>query len=403
MWKCPKCETINKGEYCAVCGERHVIIAPPTPAPSPSVPPYAPPAPAVPSSAPAPKKSKIKIVLIIIAIIAVLVAGVIVGIKMYLSGEESKYNTMLEEAEAAFENNDYELCLDKIDDMKSNHYFNKKAQALLIEGKAYMELEDYYSAIDSFEKALEIEEVSEGYCNLAVCYAKTGQESEALNVLNSQLSGRIDINSYIKAEIYLSKNQYDDAIKYFYDAIDKTKDDSLKRKAYIEIARIYKQQRHEDKQNYYYLNKQIEVMEEAVRVLKAEDDLTLTEMMGEAYFTAKEYDLSLMKFNRLLQLGYDRAYIYRNMAIICQQIGELNQAEDILLDMKSKYPEDYQCYLQLAFVYVEMENQKPQEQRDYTKVVDNYELAQKYVTNQNQSDLAQLERIIDELKDKGWI
>lgn len=289
-----------------------------------------------------------------------------------------------------------------MESLKTNPYYDESQDALYLEGMAYMGLEDYESAIVCFEKALECADSDEVAADLAVCYAKNGNESKALRVLD-KLNPTKDFVRYIEAEIFHKKGNYQEAESGFRDAIDLTKDDNLKLKAYIELARLYKERRHEDKDTYYYLNKQIDIMEEAVRELGFEDDLTLTEMMAEAYFTAREYELSVIKFSRLLELGYDRAYIYRNIAIIHQQTDNLEAAEEVLLEMKKKYPEDSTCYIQLAFVYMDMESRKPQSSRNYYKVVENYELAKKYSTSDNQSELVQLERSIDELKRKGWI
>jgi len=41
--------------------------------------------------------------------------------------------------------------------------------------------------------------------------------------------------------------------------------------------------------------------------------------------------------------------------------------------------------------------------RDYSLVVDNYEMAKKYVDSQDENELVQLERKIEELEDGGWI
>jgi len=347
------------------------------------------------------KNTGIKI--LTIATIAIIVVSVcVIVFSLMSSNSKAEFAQDLAEAETYFDNGEYVECIKTLDLMKSNSNFKKSQEALLLEAKSHMELEEYDEAIASFKRALDIGDSSEGYANLAVCYAKKGDSDSAFEVLNN-LYNRNDIRHYIQAEIYLSKNNIDKAEKEFYLAIENAHDESIKRNAYISMARMYKNERHEDKNNYHYLKKQIDIMEEAVRELQNEDDLTITEMMGEAYFTSKEYNLALIKFNRLLQLGYERDYIYRNIAIIHQQMGELSEAENVLLEMKRLYPENYQCYLQLAFVYLEMESQKENDLRDYSLVVDNYEMAKKYVDSQDENELVQLERKIEELEDGGWI
>ena len=132
--------------------------------------------------------------------------------------------------------------------------------------------------------------------------------------------------------------------------------------------------------------------------------MIITEAMAEVYFTAKKYDLSIQKFKRLTELGYERAYIYRNIAIIYQQTGDFKEAEDTLMTMREKYPDNYQCYMQLAYLYMDMEGQKSEEIRNYSKVSEYYELAVQYAPNgKDTSDILQLTAKINELRSKGWL
>ncbi|MDD4680593.1 MAG: serine/threonine protein kinase, partial [Clostridia bacterium] len=173
------------------------------------------------------------------------------------------------------------------------------------------------------------------------------------------------------------------------------------RKAYLELSDIYKDSRHSIEGS---LQQQISILEQAVRDLKDEDDIIIAEMLAEAYFTAQRYEDSIEKFSKLLDIGYARPYIYANIAIIYQQIGDYYSAEETLKEMLAKYPDDYRCYLRFAFLYLDMEGEKPESQRDYKKVVDNYDLAVRFSQQgANNPDLVPLRNKIAELKDKGWI
>ena len=333
--------------------------------------------------------------------IIIMVAGVF-GFRMYISNLEDEVNTAVNLAEESFNEKNYEMALNQLADVKDNRYYEQNEKALLIEGKSLMELKNYEDAASCFEKALFISDNDEAVLNLAVCYAREGKSEKALDVIENTKQ-KTDVKKYIEGEIYLKEKDDDKAEQKFREVIDNTDDEGLKRNSYIQLATLYREKRHEDKENFTYLNKQIEIMEEAVKVLHAEDDIVLTEMMAEAYYTAMYYDLSLNKFNRLLELGYERPYIYVNIAVIHQQIGNYDEAEETLIDMRSKFPEDYSCYLHLGLLYIDIEGEKAQENRDYSKVVKNYELAQKYVDDSHESELIPLENAIEELEDKGWL
>lgn len=406
MWKCPNCETINKEDVCVVCGERNgrtekknyvsvqqtQTFEQGTAAVTPRV---------VKKKVGAGKK--FEVILLCIIIIGIIGCGVFLVMKNYDEGKKEVLDNELKTAQQLLEDKRVEECLEFLQNIKGEYsIYDSSFDAHYIEGYAYMELEQYNDAILCFEKALELENSAECCTNLAVCYARVKKISRAESIISKNKSGD-EVSRYVKAEIATARGEVDDAINGFEYVIDNTGNDFLKKRAYIALAEIYKEQRHKDKDNFYFLEKQIEVMEEAMRELKLEDDLTLTEMMGEAYFTSQQYDLSVAKFKRLLELGYDRDYIYKNIAIIYQQTDQLEEAEAVLFEMNEKFPKNYECYAQLAFVYAGMESKKPVDERDYTRVLECYEMAEKYAGSQNKSDLAQLERLISALREKEWI
>lgn len=74
------------------------------------------------------------------------------------------------------------------------------------------------------------------------------------------------------------------------------------------------------------------------------------------------------------------------------------------MTMKEKYPDNYQCYMQLAYLYMDMEGQKPESSRNYSKVLEYYNLAVQFApSGKNTSDILQLTAKINELRSKGWL
>lgn len=273
----------------------------------------------------------------------------------------------------------------------------------LVGSVMYLEL-DYEQALIYIEKAYESETYNEDYTrDLAVCYAKCGDIEKADELLKTIPVGgdSDDILNFIKGQILLAKDKPYDAITNFKKVIAITDDEELKKRAYIEASYIYKDLRHDDEDA---LDHEIELLEEAVKVLDAEDDMILTECMAEAYFTAQQYDLALIKFNRLLELGYARPHIYTNLAIIYHQTGDFNNAMSILEAMREKYPDNYQCYLRFTYLYIDIELSKPESNRNYSKAVENYKLTVKFAPEgKNTQDIIPLNALMRDLKDGGWI
>lgn len=301
----------------------------------------------------------------------------------------------------------YDECISYLDEISSKMpECRNAAQYNYLKGSVLYEKEDYEAAVDYMEKAYETDPTKNDYSiDLAVCYAKLGDLSEAREILDSITSDGItdDILNYVRGQIVLAEGNTTEAVGNFETVISITDDEDLKTRSYMELSNIYKAMRNTGNSR-TAVNSQIDVLERAVNDLQDEDNLIITEAMAEAYFAAKKYDLSVQKFKKLIELGYERAYIYRNIAIIYQQTGNFSKAEDTLMDMKEKYPDDYQCYMQLAYLYMEMEGQEPESRRDYSKVLKYYNLAVQFApSGKNTSDILQLTAKINELRSKGWL
>jgi len=322
--------------------------------------------------------------------------------------DSSEANAYLGIAEILLKQAKYSECISYLDnvaeqipEVKSNAQYN------YLKGTVYFEDGDFEKAIIYLERACEAGESKEEYLrDAAVCYAKLGELSKARNILNDITEDGIndDVLGYVNGQVLLAEGKVDEAIANFEQVISITDDDNIKKKSYLELSDIYKGMRGTDGNNPEIIQKQIRILERAENDLKVKDDLIITEAMAEAYFAAQNYDLSVEKFKKLLDIGYERPYIYRNIAIIYQHEGKYSEAEDYLIKMQEKYPDNYQCYLQFAFLYLETEGLKDEFSRDYSKVLDFYNKAVQFAPEgANTVDLIPLANIIEELKQKKWL
>ena len=273
-----------------------------------------------------------------------------------------------------------------------------------IKGSAYFDNKEYDKARENLSRAVEIDNDNIDYArDYAVSNAKVGKITEAQNIINTLLSKNEyeDSVNYINGEIELYEENLYDAIASFEKVIDITNNEELKRKAYISLSDIYKNNRGIIENA---ASKQIEILNNAEADLNNKDNVYITEALAEAYFANKQYNNSAENFNKLLDLGYHRPYIYRNLAIIYQYMNNFSRAENILFTMKDKHPEEYSCYLQLGLLNLEREGNKTESSRNYSKVLEYYNLAVQYAPQGEQtSDLIPLGNKINELRQKGWI
>lgn len=307
-------------------------------------------------------------------------------------------------AQLLIKKGNYDECISYLTNIAgSMHSLPNNAMYMYLMGSAYFENGDYSNAGGYLQRATELDPSEVTYArDTAVCFAKLGDYNKAQEFLNS-ITGRGDdaLVYYINGQISDAKNEYNSALSYYDQTIESSSDEELTKKAFISKSDIYKKLRSSDPSA---LSKQIQTLETALSTIDNKDDIILTEQLAEAYFSDNNYNASIEKFRKLLDMGYDRAYIYRNIAIIYQQMNDLSSAENILLDMQEKYPDNYQCYLQLAYVYMESEGNKPESSRNYSTVLENYNKAVQFAPDgANTSDIIPLTSKINELRQKGWL
>ena len=94
-----------------------------------------------------------------------------------------------------------------------------------------------------------------------------------------------------------------------------------------------------------------------------------------------------------------------NIAIIYQQVDQLDAAEDMLFQIAEKYPNDYRAYKRLAFLEADMQQKKANENRDYGKMKTYYENACNLYEQSGRdgdTEMQMLETMLRDLKDGGW-
>jgi len=308
-----------------------------------------------------------------------------------------------------------EKCIEYLDKDVLNNVEEalKDSDIFYILGTAYFNKNDYNNAVLRFEKAVELDSNAVPYVrDLAVSYARMGELDKAQGKLNEIKSKNMseEVTWYVSGEIFSAQKKPQEAVESFNKCLGITKDEDLKKRAFLSSAEVYVNNKDKVPNA---LDNEIAILERANSELKEKNNLQIIEMLGAAYYEKgmssqanKNETLSKSNnyFKQLLDSGYNRPYIYRNMAIINEQIGDFKSSEEILLKMKEQYPEDYTCYMQFAFLYADMESKKTNENRNYDKTYENYKLAVKYAPNGEQTaELLPLVKLIDELKKNKWI
>ena len=98
-------------------------------------------------------------------------------------------------------------------------------------------------------------------------------------------------------------------------------------------------------------------------------DSVLWEMLALAYFEAYHTDASVPQnyltkaaecFNRVIELGVTKEYLYSNLYTIYYELKDYAKAEQALTAYEEMFPEDYMPHALRGMMLITIENAKPQ-------------------------------------------
>ena len=85
-------------------------------------------------------------------------------------------------------------------------------------------------------------------------------------------------------------------------------------------------------------------------------------------------------------------------------MDRFDEAEDFLLQMAGQYPERYEILKRLAYLEADRQQMKDNADRDYSQMQTYYEKAKEMYSEKEQDmEMDMLDRMMQELKDGGWL
>lgn len=277
-------------------------------------------------------------------------------------------------------------------------------------GNAYFEMQDYANAAHFFESALE-HYTGNGlyYRDYAISLAKMGQTERAENALEKGVeSGLAQDSIYMaKGEIAHVKGQYEIAEEYLRQTIAITEDVQMKRRAIFLCTDVYRTIGDET------VDDEIALLEQYISQFEGNGNLVMTEYLAEAYTrkaninedqTQVCYEKALGLFLSVYEKGYVTYQLQENIAILYEYMGRFKDAEEMLMMMAEDYPERYEIYKRLAFLEADIQQMNANEDRDYKQMQMYYERAkEKYFVEEQDMEMEILEKMMQELRDGGWL
>lgn len=332
------------------------------------------------------------------------------SIKSAIKKDSKNSQGYIELAKLYFDSGNFEKAINYINLEAINKLpsLNNEEQIKYILGNSYYYSKNYEEALKCFKNLVESDPTNV-ICNrdLAATLIKLNKITQAEELLNKLEEQKIEEDSllYIRGELSLIKGKNEEAINNFKESINKSNDSDLVKRMYINIAEIYRDNPDEFDNA---LEKEIEVLEECQTVFKEDNSTVVLEMLGSAYYKnalnnidneevyIDNINKSIQSFDSLINRGYKPPYLYRNIGIMYQYINDFENSEKYLLGALELDKSDYKNYVQLALLYSDIESNKPEEERDYAKIQENYDLALKYAPGgENSPELNQLRTLVE--------
>lgn len=99
-----------------------------------------------------------------------------------------------------------------------------------------------------------------------------------------------------------------------------------------------------------------------------------------------------------------KEYLYSNLYTIYYELKDYNRAEQALTDYEAMFPEDYMPHALRGMMLITMENEKPQNARDYTAAQAEHETAGNMLRGSDDTTYyQQLDSLIANLERNGWL
>ena len=316
---------------------------------------------------------------------------------------------------ALYLNGKWQECIDF--GSESLQKYGEDTQIRLSMASAQFELGEYEEAAEGFAQGGELS--VDNLRDYAVCLGRLGQINQAEQILNELIGqgAHPDVTQYVQGEVYFAQEDYLDAEAAFLDALEQSETSALTRRCYVSLGDLYRDcaalMRVNASPIEYPATKSAKLLSSAVVQEGLRYDSVLWEMLALAYFEAYHTDASVPQnyltkaaecFNRVIELGVTKEYLYSNLYTIYYELKDYAKAEQALTAYEEMFPEDYMPHALRGMMLITIENAKPQSSRNYRPALAEYETAGNMIRSADETTYyQQLGSLIDDLKRNGWL
>ena len=279
-------------------------------------------------------------------------------------------------------------------------------------GNAYYAQEKYEEAADNFRNALKYDPLNADLNgDYAISLAKFGKLKEAAEASEkAEEYGISDPNlSLIHGEIEFAKGNNETAEKYLKECINTTDDDYRKMRAYVTCGKAIAADG--TKEN---IDKDIDFLTAGLSDVSIEYRGYLVGLLSETYIQGyglegedKYADGAIKYLGELIESGWASYSTYNNIVILCTNTERYDEAKKYVDLMDERYPDNYNVPKRRAFIELEIQKAKEEDERDFAEFKKLYDEAfAMYTENAGEKRDPEMDLLKDDyqvLKDGNWL
>lgn len=319
---------------------------------------------------------------------------------------------------------EYETCITYIEDelaLGKEYDIDTQSRLSEILASAYFEQKDYAAAASFFRLSTAGGDITVAAMrDYGVSLGKLGDFEAADEVLERMASSGADdmVTRYVQAEVDYAREEYSEAESGFLAVLSDAEDEALKVRAMRSLAELYRDctvlaQLGESPIDRPAV-REAELLADGIVTFGLQYDSTLWEMLALAYYEAAhaepeaEAEGYLARaaecFEQVIELGQQKEYLYANLYTIHYEEADYEAAEEALGRYEEAFPDSYMPHALRGVLLITVENEKSQEERDYTAAVAEYETAGSLLDSDDDTTYyQQLGSLMDQLREGGWI
>ncbi|WP_090815044.1 serine/threonine-protein kinase [Oribacterium sp. KHPX15] len=309
----------------------------------------------------------------------------------------------------------YDKCLDYINNTVLTLFPDSIMDSRLnyIIGQTYEGKGKNQAALKYYEAAANYDTENPGYLQDYIISLINDDQIEKAKELVPRwetMSDSVDLENYIDVRTAIDTGNADEMLKVLDNCIAQNDNESITVKAIIDVSQEL--QDHGDKtSDVSCYTKAIDMLDYYSKNIRIELYPEITEQKGKAAYKAAletgdnaYYEEAADSFLKVLDLGYKKAYLYRNIAMIRQQQKDFKAGEDILDIMEKQYPDDYQSWYQRTMLRIAEQSELPAEQRDYSGVQDAWDHVKSMTEGTDtEGEVSSLRGLIKDLESQGLV